>query len=229
MSRQAEEAERRGAPEATQMVTVGVHRKRWDCESVLSLRSNLDNHPARIAEPGHGSRKPRAAGSAASIGGQPGRITLSAKTGLPISTAEQTEAGRRPDGDDATSVSTQRGYAAPPRRGETAEEKKARKTATKEANVRPLPLRLRVVAAHTLATPIVQQVFVTVQRADAHRMADARAEKRARGEEGAEAGLQGRDGPATQGYGGARCRHHTSALSQRSATRGREQPAIYKQ
>eukprot|EP00951_Prasinocladus_malaysianus_P007938 scaffold57176_cov43-Prasinocladus_malaysianus.AAC.2 len=25
--------------------------ERWDCESVLSLRSNLDNHPGRIDEP----------------------------------------------------------------------------------------------------------------------------------------------------------------------------------
>ncbi len=149
MSRQAEAAERCGAPEATQMVTVGVHRERWDCESVLSLRSNLDNHPARIAEPGHGSRKPQA-GLAASVGGQPGRITLSAKTGLPISAAEQTVAGRRPDGDDVTSGSTQRAYVAPPRKGETAEERKARKTATKEANVRPCCCCCQLVAAHTL-------------------------------------------------------------------------------
>jgi hypothetical protein len=31
---------------------------RWDCESVLSLRSNLDNHPASITEP-HSSRRAR--------------------------------------------------------------------------------------------------------------------------------------------------------------------------
>lgn len=33
-------------------------RDRWDCESVLSLRSNLDNHPASIMEP-QSSRRPR--------------------------------------------------------------------------------------------------------------------------------------------------------------------------
>lgn len=33
-------------------------RERWDVESVLSLRSNLDNHPASIAEPQSG-RRPR--------------------------------------------------------------------------------------------------------------------------------------------------------------------------
>ena len=210
MLRQAEEAEQSGAPEATQMVTVGVHRERWDCESVLSLRSNLDNHPARIAEPGRGSRKPRA-GLAASVGGQPGRITLSAKTGLPISAAEQTGAGRRPDGDDVTSVSTQRGYVAPPRKGETAEERKARKTATKEANVRSCRCSCLLTAEQALRS---SQAFMTVQRAHAHRMAPAPAEKRSRGKEGAQAGFQGRDGPAAQGDGGARCRHHTFALRQ---------------
>lgn len=35
-----------GASERLQTV-----QDRWDCESVLSLRSNLDNHPASIAEP----------------------------------------------------------------------------------------------------------------------------------------------------------------------------------
>lgn len=27
-------------------------RERWDCESVLSRLSNLDNHPGRISDPG---------------------------------------------------------------------------------------------------------------------------------------------------------------------------------
>lgn len=27
-------------------------RERWDCESVLSKLSNLDNHPGRIIDPG---------------------------------------------------------------------------------------------------------------------------------------------------------------------------------
>ena len=134
MLRLAEAAERRGAPEATQMVAVGPHRERWDCESVLSLRSNLDNHPGRIAEPGH-SRKPRT-DFAASGSGQPTRITLSAKTGLPVSDATRTGTGRQPGDGEAFTASPQGGSAAPPRRGETAEEKKARKAATKEANVR---------------------------------------------------------------------------------------------
>ncbi len=35
-------------------------RDRWDCESVLSLRSNLDNHPASIMEPQSRRRQVRA-------------------------------------------------------------------------------------------------------------------------------------------------------------------------
>ena len=218
MQRQAEEAERSGAPEATQMVAIGAYRERWDCESVLSLRSNLDNHPARIAEPGH-SRKPRP-GSAASVSGQPSRIALSAKTGLPISDAEQAGAGRRPGGDDGTSVSTQRGPAAPPRKGETAEEKRARKTATKEANVRSCRCSCEVVAAHT-----ADCLFACVRGSVASSAggAPAPAEVRARSKEGAQAGVQGRDGPAAQGDGGARCRDHTFALSQWSASCGFEE------
>ena len=138
MLRAAEEAESRGAPEATQMVSLGPHRERWDCESVLSLRSNLDNHPARISEPGHG-RKPRS-GSTASAAQHPTRITLSAKTGLPVGSAERTASGGRSGEDELVSASTQAGPAAQPRRGETPEEKKARKAATKESNVRPCRL-----------------------------------------------------------------------------------------
>ena len=43
---------------------------RWDCESVLSLRSNLDNHPGTISE--QSSRRYRPAS---------GKIKLAAKTG----------------------------------------------------------------------------------------------------------------------------------------------------
>ena len=132
MQQAAEKAELQGAPEATQMVSLGPHRERWDCESVLTLRSNLDNHPARIAEPGR-SRKPRTGLTASSS--QPfARITLSAKTGLPVATAERT--GRRPGEDDSVTVSTQGAPGVALRKSETPEEKKARKAATKEANVR---------------------------------------------------------------------------------------------
>ena len=141
--RLAEDAELRGVPEPTQMVAVSDPlRERWDCESVLSMRSNLDNHPARIAEPAH-SRKPRLGFGAPPDVGRPARIVLSAKTGLPVRDADRAGA-RRQGGQVLGPVDGAAG--APPtaqlRKGETQEQKKARKTATKEANVRCRPQRL---------------------------------------------------------------------------------------
>lgn len=45
-------------------------QQQWDCESVLSLRSNLDNHPGTISEQSSRRYKPAS-----------GRIKLAAKTG----------------------------------------------------------------------------------------------------------------------------------------------------
>ena len=45
-------------------------QERWDCESVLSLRSNLDNHPGTISEQSNRRYKPTS-----------GKIKLAAKTG----------------------------------------------------------------------------------------------------------------------------------------------------
>ena len=52
-----------------EFIEVPDTRERWDCESVLSVSSNLHNHPGRIAEP----RQRSAAG-----------IRLSRKTGGPV-------------------------------------------------------------------------------------------------------------------------------------------------
>ena len=45
-------------------------QQQWDCESVLSLRSNLDNHPGTISEQSSRRYKPAS-----------GKIKLAAKTG----------------------------------------------------------------------------------------------------------------------------------------------------
>lgn len=45
-------------------------QQQWDCESVLSLRSNLDNHPGTISEQSSRRYKPAS-----------GRIKLATKTG----------------------------------------------------------------------------------------------------------------------------------------------------
>jgi hypothetical protein len=112
--------------------------ERWDCESVLSLRSNLDNHPGRIVEP---QRRMGARGGSG--------IALSAKTGMPLATGvtgamsahqqhpparideegnEEGEQGEEGwDGEEAGGD----GSAFERRRGETAEERRARKAAVK--------------------------------------------------------------------------------------------------
>ena len=139
--RAAELAEFTGQRRETELVVMPADhlRERWDCESVLSLRSNLDNHPGRISEPARRLRAPRGTSQLGSSVGA-AQITLSTKTGLPlgahrsgggagVAPLTEKELGRRavPEG-SVMSVQS--------RRGETAEEKKARKGAVKEGNVR---------------------------------------------------------------------------------------------
>ena len=68
----AEEEEEAPAKPSTSgtRITDDAPEQRWDCESVLSLRSNLDNHPGVISE--QSNRRYRSAG---------GKIRLAAKTG----------------------------------------------------------------------------------------------------------------------------------------------------
>lgn len=142
-----------------QMTTVVLDRgEKWDCESVLSLRSNLSNHPGRIVEPQKRS---------GTRGG--GTIVLSSKTGAPIlqptgvvplsgralaaaakeaakadAIAEEDGEGQDEDEDEKSegagegsgSGSEEGGVLLLERRkGETAEEKKARKAAVKVGRV----------------------------------------------------------------------------------------------
>ena len=72
-------AEEEEQDEAARPSTAGMRtthddpQQRWDCESVLSLRSNLDNHPGSISEPSARKYKP-----------QSGKIKLAAKTGWSV-------------------------------------------------------------------------------------------------------------------------------------------------
>lgn len=114
--------------------TVLVHSldpaDQWDCESVLSLRSNLDNHPGKIVEPSNKKKYTPAMG---------GIIELSSKTGLPAgygvpnpchpaATSSHEEEG---EDDQEGSEDLQRVNLVRPK-NETPEEKKARKAAVKE-------------------------------------------------------------------------------------------------
>ncbi|DBA99090.1 hypothetical protein WJX77_009113 [Trebouxia sp. C0004] len=120
LSRIAEEEEEAPAKPSTSATRIidDTPEQRWDCESVLSLRSNLDNHPGVISE--QSNRRYRSAG---------GKIRLAAKTGLPISSTEDDRSL-----DFETYSRTTSASAAQPRlKGETSDEKKQRKGAVKEA------------------------------------------------------------------------------------------------
>ena len=90
-------------------------RNPWDCESILSTYSNLDNNPVVIE---HRRRQPTKAK----------QIVLSQKTGLPIL---QTRVQSIPEDevDDGTAATVNRGAAR--KKGESADEKRARKGAAK--------------------------------------------------------------------------------------------------
>uniref|UniRef100_A0A061QKM3 Protein LTV1 n=1 Tax=Tetraselmis sp. GSL018 TaxID=582737 RepID=A0A061QKM3_9CHLO len=114
-----------GEPPAGSVETMVVEEppvEKWDCESILSLRSNLDNHPRCISEPRRGGR-PFPAGRE--------KIELSAKTGLPINRQSGGATAMSSDGSsgDAVSIAT----SSVRRKDESREEKKARKAAVKEA------------------------------------------------------------------------------------------------
>lgn len=112
-------------------VLVEATHERWDCESVLSLRSNLDNHPGQIVEPLK-SRK-QATGSSVA-----GTIKLSAKTGLPVgyvgtATKLDAVAETSPCINQTDNVAEELPVLVLTRdRNETPEEKKARKAAVKD-------------------------------------------------------------------------------------------------
>jgi len=123
-------------------------RAKWDCESVLSLRSNVENHPGTVAAPPRRAGPARADGaSATATAASPAMapIVLSGRTGLPLRQAYldgngdktgdngASVSGSGRDGDDrdgADLLPANRG--AKRDVGETPEEKKARKAAVRE-------------------------------------------------------------------------------------------------
>ena len=108
----------------------------WDCESILSTYSNLDNNPATISRTGNRRRKKKSSrsktdaknnDSAAIPEDQPAQILLSQKTGLPIGVLPTKVPYYT---DDDTLASVNKGEAR--RKGETKEEKRLRKQAVKQ-------------------------------------------------------------------------------------------------
>ncbi|KAJ2784151.1 Protein ltv1 [Coemansia javaensis] len=88
-------------------------RTAWDCESILSTYSTLENHPATIYE----ERAPR--------------IRISRKTGLPLAEEHKSESESEEGEPEDGAPKTHAGSARPA--NETAEEKRARKKQAQEA------------------------------------------------------------------------------------------------
>lgn len=113
------------------------HHERWDCESVLSLRSSISHFPAKIGDLG-GPKKTRSstAGSTLTMKDHGGQfIELSSKTGLPKLPKVESE-GEEGEGKDEGEVLG--GHQLHPealvrRKGEDSEEKKQRKALVKAA------------------------------------------------------------------------------------------------
>lgn len=153
-------------------------RERWDCESVLSLRSNLDNHPGKIVEETGRSRRRRRTASTSCIredgeeeekdGGGSG-IVLN-KYGFPKIPGQygngdgSGEEDEEEEGEGEVKVKTP----IPSRKkGESAEEKKARKTVVKEAarNARVAKKELKMLFTAEAQAAKRRQVNAPVQAA----------------------------------------------------------------
>jgi len=97
----------------------------WDCESILSTYSNLDNNPYVIGSKSRRKKKKTPNNSKtmqSDVEQRPAQIILSSKTGLPLGVLPVTEKEYRDDNVVNKGVS---------RRGESKEEKRARKQAVK--------------------------------------------------------------------------------------------------
>lgn len=107
-------------------------RNPWDCESILSTYSNLDNNPAVISHATSRRRKNRIAPKNTDA---TTRIVLSAKTGLPILQSDGMPEELHDHGGDgvslgASTLGANRGMAR--NKNETKDEKRARKMAAKQ-------------------------------------------------------------------------------------------------
>ena len=106
-------------------------RNPWDCESILSTYSNLDNNPVTIE-----SKRRRTKKKSKQISpeetlpeDEPVQIQLSSKTGLPLGVLSS-RYDEQDEDDEDTMLSRNRGEAR--QKNETKEEKKARKLAVKK-------------------------------------------------------------------------------------------------
>jgi protein LTV1 len=104
-------------------------REQWDCETIVSTYSTLDNHPTVLREEGPTRRKKKKQPAVASIaeGGdlRKQKVTLSRKTGMPLGVFETETSAKASKHKEQQPEPTRR------QKGETKEEKRARKAAVK--------------------------------------------------------------------------------------------------
>ncbi|CAG9465556.1 unnamed protein product [Pedinophyceae sp. YPF-701] len=105
-------------------------RERWDCESMASMRSNALHHPGRIGAP------PKPASRAGADGAAPAPVKLSAQ-GVPVgyvrrAPARGEEAGSEDGGEDEHPAPPNSAAPKARTKGESAEERRARKQAVKD-------------------------------------------------------------------------------------------------
>ena len=113
-------------------------RNPWDCESIISTYSNLDNNPVTIGPGGGRRRKQRKDKKKADPNEPVQQIQLSNKTGLPLGVFNSRNNDDDDDVDEEesnyydgnTAMSVNRGLAR--KKDETAEEKRIRKAALKQ-------------------------------------------------------------------------------------------------
>ncbi|GAQ77974.1 hypothetical protein KFL_000060390 [Klebsormidium nitens] len=113
-------------------------REHWDCDTIVSTYSNLDNHPARIGAPPNKFKSLGSERGSQREENLPGLIRLGGKEGLPIEYLPrrggleglpERPSGKENEEDEKRGPSQK---VAGPRAGEGKEEKKARKAAVKE-------------------------------------------------------------------------------------------------
>ena len=109
----------------------------WDCETIVSTLSNLENHPGVIGGPPRRPKRPASSSAGGGASAGPSQIVLSSKTGLPVGyrtshavRREDTVPEARPALGGA-GEETEKAKPASRHADETAEEKKARKQAVK--------------------------------------------------------------------------------------------------
>lgn len=117
----------------------------WDCESIISTYSNLDNHPTRLSHPKPPRKKDAANPPPRDA---PKRIVLSSKSGLPVGVLDAR--GPATDGDDSEDEEEPEGQVnkgAARSRDETPEERRARKALVKEERMKKRSEKREVKAA----------------------------------------------------------------------------------